>query len=162
MTLQEHADISHLSGFHTPALARYFVQYDGSNTAELREAALFATENSLPILTISGGKNLLLAFDEYPGLVIYNNSKGYEVIQNEGNIATCPLDKGGQGGLEKYDHIPYNPELTEYSREQRKTSSLAENRMWYDVLRFGELKQYRFLRQKPLLNFIADFYCSEL
>jgi len=64
--------------------------------------------------------------------------------------------------LEKYNHIPYNPELSEYAREQRNTSSLAENRMWYDVLRFGELKGYRFLRQKPLLNFIADFYCSEL
>jgi len=65
MILQEHADISHLSGFHTPAKARYFIEYNGKNLEELKSAARFATENSLPILTISGGKNLLLAFDEY-------------------------------------------------------------------------------------------------
>jgi UDP-N-acetylenolpyruvoylglucosamine reductase len=82
MVLQEHADISHLSGFHTPALARYFLEYDGSNLADLKEATQFAQTQNLPILTISGGKNLLLAFDEYPGLVIHNNSRGYEVIQN--------------------------------------------------------------------------------
>lgn len=82
MILQEHADISHLSGFHTPAKARYFIEYNGKNLEELKSAARFATENSLPILTISGGKNLLLAFDEYLWLVIHNNSKGYEFIQN--------------------------------------------------------------------------------
>lgn len=80
--MRENVDISHLSGFHTPAKARYFVEYTGSNIEELKQATQFASANNLPILTISGGKNLLLAFDEYPGLVIYNNSKGYEVIQN--------------------------------------------------------------------------------
>jgi len=29
-------------------------------------------------------------------------------------------------------------------------------------LRQGELKKYRFLRQKILGNYIADFYCSKL
>lgn len=33
----------------------------------------------LPILTIAGGRNSLLAFDEYPGLVIYNSSEGYNL-----------------------------------------------------------------------------------
>ncbi|MFA6080320.1 MAG: FAD-binding protein [Candidatus Gracilibacteria bacterium] len=78
----EHADISHLSGFHTPSSARYFIEYTGSNLDELKEAVRFSNEQNLPILTISGGKNLLLAFDEYPGLVIHNNSNGYELIQN--------------------------------------------------------------------------------
>jgi UDP-N-acetylenolpyruvoylglucosamine reductase len=36
----------------------------------------------LPILTIAGGKNSLLAFDEYPGLVIYNASEGYDLGKN--------------------------------------------------------------------------------
>jgi UDP-N-acetylmuramate-alanine ligase len=82
----------------------------------------------------------------------------YEKIREQ----ICPLDKGGQGGLDELNYIPYNPELTQFAKDQRNTPSLAENRMWYDVLRFWELKKYRFLRQKPLLNFIADFYCSEL
>ncbi len=75
--MTEHANISHLSGFHTAALARYFIEYNGSNIEELKEAVRFARDNSLPILTISGGKNLLLAFDEHPGLVIHNNAQGY-------------------------------------------------------------------------------------
>jgi tRNA-2-methylthio-N6-dimethylallyladenosine synthase len=48
----------------------------------------------------------------------------------------CPLDKGGQGGLDELNYIPYNPELTQFAKDQRNTPSLAENRMWYDVLRF--------------------------
>ncbi|MEI6711162.1 MAG: hypothetical protein WCK88_02790 [bacterium] len=71
----EHADISHLSGFRTPAQARYFIEYNGSNLDELKVATQFAAHNSLPVLTISGGKNLLLAFDEYPGLVIHNSAQ---------------------------------------------------------------------------------------
>ncbi len=77
--MKEHIDISHLSGYRTPAWARYFIEYDGSNVQELQEATLFAQENNLPILTISGGKNLLLAFDDYPGLVISNISQGYNL-----------------------------------------------------------------------------------
>ncbi len=34
--------------------------------------------------------------------------------------------------------------------------------MWYDILKEKKLSQYKFTRQKPLLNYIADFYCSEL
>lgn len=60
------------------------------------------------------------------------------------------------------DHFPYNVELKEYSQEMRKNPSLAEKRMWYDILQFWELKKYNFKRQKPLLNYIADFYCSSL
>lgn len=80
--MQEHQDISLLSGYQTPAKARYFIEYTGKNIDELREATKFAHENTLPILTISGGKNLLLAFDEYPGLVIHNNSHGYSLEKN--------------------------------------------------------------------------------
>jgi UDP-N-acetylenolpyruvoylglucosamine reductase len=74
MGMKENVDISHLSGFHTLAKARYFIEYNGSNIDELKIATEFASTNTLPILTISGGKNLLLAFDEYPGLVIHNNA----------------------------------------------------------------------------------------
>lgn len=33
--------------------------------------------------------------------------------------------------------------------------------MWYDILKGKKLSQYKFTRQKPLLSYIADFYCSE-
>ena len=82
--MQKNIDISHLSGYQTPARARYFLEYDGHNIDDLRHATSFAKEAELPILVIAGGRNTLLAFDEYPGLVIYNNSQGYKIEQREG------------------------------------------------------------------------------
>jgi len=37
-----------------------------------------------------------------------------------------------------------------------------EANLWYKILRNRELLNYKFLRQKPILNFILDFYCSRL
>ena len=34
--------------------------------------------------------------------------------------------------------------------------------MWNEVLRMRQFAQYKFLRQKPIADFIVDFYCSEL
>jgi UDP-N-acetylenolpyruvoylglucosamine reductase len=73
--MEQHVDISLLSGYQTPAMARYFVSFDGSNIDEIRAATKFAQEMRVPILTIAGGRNSLLAFDEYPGLVIHNASE---------------------------------------------------------------------------------------
>lgn len=82
--LIEHHDISRLSGFETPAKARYFYEYTGeTDDVVLSEITRWAYQENLPILTIAGGKNLLLAFDEYPGLVIHNNSRGYRIMTNE-------------------------------------------------------------------------------
>ena len=53
------------------------------NIDELREAVVSMTEQGLPILTLAGGQNSLLAFDEYPGLVIHNNSHNFTL---EGNM----------------------------------------------------------------------------
>jgi UDP-N-acetylenolpyruvoylglucosamine reductase len=80
MTLLAHHDITHLSGFHTPARARFFYVYDGDDIGELRHVFSFAHEQNLPILVIGGGQNSLFAFDEFPGLVIHNASDGYTRI----------------------------------------------------------------------------------
>ena len=80
--MEQHVDISHLSGYQTPAMARYFVTFDGHNVEEIKAATKFAYEMKAPILTIAGGRNSLLAFDEYQGLVIHNASEGYE-LQNK-------------------------------------------------------------------------------
>jgi len=55
------------------------VSFEGDNIDEVRAAVQFIQEMKLPILTIAGGRNSLLAFDEYPGLVIYNASEGYNL-----------------------------------------------------------------------------------
>ena len=35
-------------------------------------------------------------------------------------------------------------------------------KIWSELLRKDKLEGFRFLRQKPLDNYIADFYCAEL
>ncbi len=52
--------------------------------------------------------------------------------------------------------IPYDKLAKERARELRKTMTPQERHLWYDFLR-GICP--RFLRQKPLGPYIADFYC---
>jgi very-short-patch-repair endonuclease len=44
----------------------------------------------------------------------------------------------------------------------RKNMTLAEKRMWYEVLRNKQVNGFRFLKQRPIDNYIVDFFCSEL
>jgi very-short-patch-repair endonuclease len=62
----------------------------------------------------------------------------------------------------KGSHIPYNPALKNKARENRKNPSAAEEKFWYNVLRNKNLTDLKFTRQKPLDEYIADFYCAEL
>ena len=59
-------------------------------------------------------------------------------------------------------YIPYNSELKERSREMRKNPTPAEKVMWFLLTHDPIFKKYRFLRQKPIDQYIVDFYCSEL
>src|ERR1700752_2810955 len=64
------------------------------------------------------------------------------------------------GGFYQMSFIPYNKNLKEFSRELRNESTLGEVLLW-KKLRAKQLG-YIFNRQKPLLNYIADFYCKSL
>jgi very-short-patch-repair endonuclease len=55
-------------------------------------------------------------------------------------------------------YIPYNPILKERAREMRNAMTASEKKLWFEFLRGHHL---RWLRQKPLGNYIVDFYCSE-
>ena len=57
--------------------------------------------------------------------------------------------------------IYYNPKLKQLSRNLRNQSTLSEILMWNE-LKGRKIKGYQFMRQKPIGNFIADFYCSKL
>ena len=59
-------------------------------------------------------------------------------------------------------HIPYNHALTERARENRKDPTPAEHRLWREVLNKGRFRGFKFTRQKPLDEYIVDFYCAEL
>ena len=58
--------------------------------------------------------------------------------------------------------IPYNTNNIPLARKNRKKPTLAETKMWIEVLRGRKLAGLKFTRQKPLNMFIADFYCAEL
>jgi very-short-patch-repair endonuclease len=57
--------------------------------------------------------------------------------------------------------VYYNPKLKELARENRNNPTLAEKMLWKQ-LKGKKLKGYDFHRQKPVENFIADFYCYAL
>jgi len=61
----------------------------------------------------------------------------------------------------KTSFIPYNQKLITKAKENRKNPTPAEKKMWYEILNSNKTG-YRFLRQKPISNFILDFYCPKL
>lgn len=56
-------------------------------------------------------------------------------------------------------HLPYNSKLTEKAKELRHNMTAPERKLWYEYLRNFPI---RFLRQKPIDEYIVDFYCSRL
>ena len=57
--------------------------------------------------------------------------------------------------------LPYNPKLKEKARHLRNNSTKAEIRLWL-YLKGRQMMGYDFHRQKPIDNFIVDFFCREL
>jgi very-short-patch-repair endonuclease len=57
--------------------------------------------------------------------------------------------------------IYYNPKLKQLARNLRNNSTLSEVLLW-NVLKGKQLNGYQFMRQKPIGNYIVDFYCSKL
>lgn len=57
--------------------------------------------------------------------------------------------------------LPYNPGLKDYARDMRNNSTKGEIKFWCELLR-GRKSGYQFYRQRPLLNYIVDFYCASL
>ena len=57
--------------------------------------------------------------------------------------------------------ILYNPKLKELARELRNNSTKAEVVLWLK-LKGKQMHGYDFHRQKPIDNYILDFFCHEL
>ena len=63
--------------------------------------------------------------------------------------------------MSKRKIIPYNPKLKEYARELRNNSTQSEIFLWMK-LKGKQMYGYDFHRQKPIDNYILDFFCYEL
>ena len=83
---------------------------------------------------------------------------------------------GGVGGGENFSYNDYfsymqadksnlhhyNPHLQPYANKLRKQMTKAEACLWKYALRAGMMKGYSFRRQRPLINYIADFMCKDM
>jgi len=74
------------------------------------------------------------------------------------------LGEGGSnvGRPTEHKHYLHNKELRSLAGALRKNMTKAEACLWKYVLRAGMLKGYTFNRQRPVMDFIADFFCKKL
>ena len=57
--------------------------------------------------------------------------------------------------------IKYNPKLKELARQLRQNATKAEVILWQKLKR-DQMHGYDFHRQKPIDEYIADFFCNKL
>ena len=66
-----------------------------------------------------------------------------------------------QTAMKKSKIIPYNPILKEFARQLRNNSTETEIYLWLK-LKGKQMYGYDFHRQKPIDNYIVDFFCNKL
>jgi len=57
--------------------------------------------------------------------------------------------------------IHYNPKLKPLARKLRNNSTLSEILLW-EELKNRKMLGFKFLRQKPIGDYIVDFFCNKL
>jgi very-short-patch-repair endonuclease len=62
----------------------------------------------------------------------------------------------------KQNFWAYNKALQPFANDLRKRMTKSEACLWKYVLRGGKIQGYGFRRQRPIINYIADFMCKEL
>jgi very-short-patch-repair endonuclease len=60
------------------------------------------------------------------------------------------------------DNYNYNKKLMPLARQLRGSLTKSEACLWKYALRAKHLKGYQFRRQRPVLQYVADFFCKEL
>jgi very-short-patch-repair endonuclease len=71
------------------------------------------------------------------------------------------LSKIKAGEMPAKKIFPYNPKLKQSARELRKHSTLSEVLLWQQ-LKGKKMLSFDFDRQKPIGNYIVNFFCSDL
>jgi very-short-patch-repair endonuclease len=57
--------------------------------------------------------------------------------------------------------LPYNPKLKPLAKALRKNMTFSEVLLWNE-LKQKKMLEYDFDRQRPIENYIVDFYCKDL
>ena len=63
---------------------------------------------------------------------------------------------------DKENLYAYNKKLQPFAHKLRSSMTKAEACLWKYALRARGMKGYQFRRERPVLNYIADFMCMEL
>ncbi len=57
--------------------------------------------------------------------------------------------------------IPYNQILKDLAKKLRQSMTYSEVKLWNEI-KNGQVMGYDFDRQRPIGNYIVDFYCKDL
>ena len=77
-TLKQNVDITHLSNFKTPAKTKYYFEFQSlEDKGVLSSLYRECLEYNLPFLVVSGGTNVLFAFDIFEGVIVHNTLKWF-------------------------------------------------------------------------------------
>lgn len=57
--------------------------------------------------------------------------------------------------------VPYTQQALAHAKKLRQNMTYSEVKLWME-LRDGGMMGYDFDRQKPMLNYIVDFYCKDV
>ena len=116
-TMKTNFNLQQYNSFGFNAMAKYFVEIHNIQQLEALIASdVFKQEKHL---ILSGGNNVLFQDDVFDGLVIFINTKGIEILREDGNEAIVRAQAGedwpdfvkftveqGWYGLENLAHIP--------------------------------------------------------
>jgi type I site-specific restriction-modification system R (restriction) subunit/very-short-patch-repair endonuclease len=90
----------------------------------------------------------------------HENDKTKSLLCVEGRTKS-PLLGGDSGVGGKRKILPYNPKLKELARKLRKNMTLSETLLW-NHLKQKKMLGFDFDRQRPIDEYIVDFYCKDL
>ena len=142
--------------FYSPSAVQAFRNSGGFTGDDLPE--LFAIGNTTAQeLSIESGKHVHVSPE--PDTEVFLKFVAQVLGLNDRNSAKeCPPLKGAMGDDK---NLYYNRSLKDLARQLRNNSTKSEIRLWTELLN-GKKTGYTFHRQRPVLNYIADFLCKDL
>ena len=92
LKIQENYSLNNLTTIKVGGAARFFARI--KNVDELKEALEYAQHHSLNIFVISGGSNVVVSDNGFPGLAIQININGFEVVRENKKDVVLKIGAG--------------------------------------------------------------------
>jgi very-short-patch-repair endonuclease len=92
----------------------------------------------------------------------FNNTEEHsDLIGASGDLPTPPYGHPSLEGIFRREIIDYEQYLKELARKLRQNMTLSEVLLWQRLKR-KQMRGYDFDRQRPIDQYIVDFYCKDL